>query len=459
MKSISNVALNHNLGPLLLDRSFKWKIKGGNECLFWLDWWYQGGILRDLFPRLFSISKVKLISVNSMCRLIREDNTNMLWRRHLRSWEFDIWNEICSQASQINLHEGRDLVFWNHTGKIYSTKDAYKVSLTQGGSSFRWDFIWHLKLPPRILLFFWKVEHRLLPSLELIKKRINDNIKTSCSRCRCEIESIDHILWECVSARWVWNFICEWWSIPYDSVILNSHWFWNTTMSFKRKFIKHVWGFVGAAALWTLWIFRNQAVFQKVVGTKAQILAIVKERIWTWLSEKDIISQSLANLWSINPIGAILLHNKGMHVRLLDSNTEELIGYVDGAWSQPGNSMIKAGVGGFIVDRHKNVVFVFSGPVKTKDASSIELEAARFLFKEFMDSSYNDQSLVIYSDCLSVISSFFNEKFSYGPKEYFQGLHRYSKVSFVYANRNLIQGADDLAKQGSNRKKFLKAWC
>lgn len=460
MRSISNVALNPYLGPRLSGSSFKWNLKNGKECLFWIDWWFQEGILRSLFPRLFSISNVKLISMQSMCHLIRDINTpfSMLWKRPLRSWEIEIWNKIRLHASQTHFYKGRDVVTWSVTGKHYSTEEAYKLSMSPCVNSFKWNVIWHLKLPPRILIFLWKVEHRILPSLELIKNRFNCNLTTSCSRCNFEVESIDHILWDCESAIWVWKFICEWWSIINVPGTFSNSWLWSTTSLFKGKFVKQVWGIVAAAALWTLWLFRNQAVFKNVLGSKDQILFVV-ERIMTWLSEMDIISPSLTNLWSINPIGAILLHNKGKSIQLAEGITVDLIGYVDGAWIQTEDNIIKAGVGGFVIDKHKNVVFIFSGPVDTKDAASTELEAASFLLREFISSSHSVQSLRIYSDCMSVISTFFNEKFNYGQSKWFQGLHRNSNVTLVYVNRNLIQGADDLAKQGSSRSKFLKAWC
>ena len=95
-------------------------------------------------------------------------------------------------------------------------KSAYYVALTvinssDGGESSHgdpriplWKWIWQLKIPPKIRIFFWKVFANALPTLLNLRKR-RVNIDGMCLVCGLEVESIYHALFKCVGVKNIWD--------------------------------------------------------------------------------------------------------------------------------------------------------------------------------------------------------------------------------------------------------------
>ena len=63
------------------------KLGNGEMVKFWLDRWYEGGILKDLFPRLFALENMKEVTVSS--KLNGDNLVDSFWRSprlNLVSW-------------------------------------------------------------------------------------------------------------------------------------------------------------------------------------------------------------------------------------------------------------------------------------------------------------------------------------------------------------------------------------
>lgn len=76
------------------------------------------------------------------------------------------------------------------------------------GSSSRengdnWDFIWHVKLPPKIKIFGWRLLKSALPILNNLRRHhIVSHVM--CPVCECGDESILHIFRDCHFVRITW---------------------------------------------------------------------------------------------------------------------------------------------------------------------------------------------------------------------------------------------------------------
>lgn len=385
-----------------------------------------------------------------------------MWTRELRSWETDIWSQLSSELIQINSGSGKDELIWMTSKDVYTTNLAYRLMMGEGESQERWGFIWKLKIPPRISIFLWKLEHGILPTRVFILHRLGLNIDGSCAKCGGGCENIVHIFWDCIHAKWAWDFISQWWNV---NILINTTtegWLWSSLNSFRGKFLRQVWGLVLAALYWSLWLSRNQAVFNNQVDPKETLISTIKERINKWCLNLDIISENLLSLWNVNPIGAILLHQKGMSLRIMRDVVEDFVGYCDGSWMVDTNGKIKAGIGGYIIDNMQNTVFVFSGPSKTSNALETEINAARVLIQEFRNSMFKMRPLRMYTDCLEVVNIFYREKFGLSGSndlKHFVGLNRNVSIFASYIPRRFVLGADSLAREGRERDKILKAWC
>lgn len=67
-----------------------------------------------------------------------------------------------------------------------------------GARKGNWNSIWRLKIPPKIYMFLWKIEHGILPSRAFLSSRLRSStIDVSCKICGGSIEDQMHIIWLC----------------------------------------------------------------------------------------------------------------------------------------------------------------------------------------------------------------------------------------------------------------------
>ncbi|KAI5339005.1 hypothetical protein L3X38_018277 [Prunus dulcis] len=71
-------------------------------------------------------------------------------------------------------------------------------------SDVDWKFLWKLKIPPKLNIFFWLVfQGKILSNEQRARRQLS--LDASCGSCHWPVESILHILRDCVKARKVWN--------------------------------------------------------------------------------------------------------------------------------------------------------------------------------------------------------------------------------------------------------------
>ena len=83
--------------------NFEWKVGDGKDIYFWKDSWLKGEALKNVYPRLFSISSnknAKLLELGSWSngRWVWQ----LAWRRSFFEWE----NSMTDQLSQLLLGAG-----------------------------------------------------------------------------------------------------------------------------------------------------------------------------------------------------------------------------------------------------------------------------------------------------------------------------------------------------------------
>ena len=132
-----------------------------------------------------------------------------------RRWKFDTLKSlflpfevetILNIPLSYSLPEDKIIWVGNKRGE-FLVKNAYYVALTMinsldGGESSHedpriplWKRIWQLKIPPKIIIFFWKVCANALPTLLNLRKRGVDTYGM-CPVCGLKVESIYHALFK-----------------------------------------------------------------------------------------------------------------------------------------------------------------------------------------------------------------------------------------------------------------------
>ncbi|XP_020967701.1 uncharacterized protein LOC107616438 [Arachis ipaensis] len=135
------------------------EVGNGRRTLFWEDNWVQGGPLKAIFPRLFSIS-------NQQGSVIRECGFwdglhwvwNFQWRRDLFQWELELVHHLHERLRPVKLSNGReDNVVWkfDHKG-IFSTNSFLQVWCAWLKA---WDRDWTIPGTMKELFESWTTMH------------------------------------------------------------------------------------------------------------------------------------------------------------------------------------------------------------------------------------------------------------------------------------------------------------
>ncbi|KAL5766840.1 hypothetical protein ACOSP7_017457 [Xanthoceras sorbifolium] len=96
-----------------------------------------------------------------------------------------------------SINSGVDSIIWGLTQNgDFSLNSAYVNQFSfDDCPKWKWDFIWNLKLPPRVQNFLWVLLHRKLLTNEHHVTR-GFTLDSGCPRCDLGSESIDHLLRE-----------------------------------------------------------------------------------------------------------------------------------------------------------------------------------------------------------------------------------------------------------------------
>jgi hypothetical protein len=109
----------------------------------------------------------------------------------------------------------KDQIVWTGTKKgVFTVRNAYhrakEISLADEGESSNegrkesmWQSLWKINCPRVVYLFLWKACNNILPTkINLAKRGVTPDDK--CPICKTEMETVNHSIWSCQSARDVW---------------------------------------------------------------------------------------------------------------------------------------------------------------------------------------------------------------------------------------------------------------
>nr|GFC34698.1 RNA-directed DNA polymerase, eukaryota, reverse transcriptase zinc-binding domain protein [Tanacetum cinerariifolium] len=89
----------------------RFKLGNGDSSSFWEDKWYAGGVIKELFPRLYALELHKHATVRMKLMAPSLDNS---FRRRVRSGpEESQFNSLLEIVQVINLVPCEDKYFWS----------------------------------------------------------------------------------------------------------------------------------------------------------------------------------------------------------------------------------------------------------------------------------------------------------------------------------------------------------
>ncbi|KAK1377024.1 hypothetical protein POM88_033217 [Heracleum sosnowskyi] len=249
----------------------------------------------------------------------------------------------------------------------------------------------------------------VLPTRMLLKKRIGTHFgSTSCSLCDGEEESLIHLFWTCKIAREVWSLIFNWWSL-----ILNQDFHFPGALHeiierYKDASLKKAWKSVVAAALWSIWLMRNEKKFRGGKLSGNDVFFLIKVRVREWLMAGNMLKKEALVWWDLNPTGS-LTRTKELRLKELLVQDCELTRFIDGSWKMQKTGIVYAGVGGVIKNSNGTKIMSFNGPVLEKGAFEVECKALELALEAMKGSKWRESKCMVLSDNASLVEEI--EKF------------------------------------------------
>uniref|UniRef100_A0A2N9G2D1 Reverse transcriptase domain-containing protein n=1 Tax=Fagus sylvatica TaxID=28930 RepID=A0A2N9G2D1_FAGSY len=162
-----------------------------------------------LFLVLYACASNKAATVSEV--LVRENGRVRLegdFMRNFNDWELDnVASFLGLLQSHLPSRVVDDGLWWNlKTKGIFDVRSRYSFFGESPSLVFPWKCIWRTKAPRRACFFVWTAAWKKILTCENLRKR-GYYITSWCCMCRCNGETVEHLLLHCPVAGALWNWI------------------------------------------------------------------------------------------------------------------------------------------------------------------------------------------------------------------------------------------------------------
>ncbi|GJX01719.1 RNA-directed DNA polymerase, eukaryota [Tanacetum coccineum] len=236
------------------------------------DKWYEGGVLKRLFPRVYALELDKNISVSSK---LKAPSLVTTFRRNARSGieqtQFDSMAEI---MKTISLVPRVDRYIWSLEND--GSFSVASIRKTLDDNRFQEESLstrWVKSVPIKVNILAWKVKSNALPTRFNISRRGMDIDSIDCPICKMGVETTSHVFFQCNVVRQVMRKISSWWNVEYMEV--NSYEEWRSWLVSTRirSNIKVIIEGIYYGLWWVMWNFRNKILFDTKIPEKIKPLS------------------------------------------------------------------------------------------------------------------------------------------------------------------------------------------
>ncbi|XP_058192206.1 uncharacterized protein LOC131309615 [Rhododendron vialii] len=148
--------------------------------------------------------------------------------------------------------------------------------------------LWKNICPPKVEIFAWMAVQSKVATRSVLVGRnmILEGQSSSCPLCSLLMETPQHLFLHCQFSWVVWSQILEWWHVQWvcpDSLDAHLRWWMDSKF---RNLEKSLWETSFFATLWSLWLVRNEHVFNNTMVTAEVVVDKVKTRVAMWVKAK-----------------------------------------------------------------------------------------------------------------------------------------------------------------------------
>ncbi|KAI5639961.1 hypothetical protein M9H77_00287 [Catharanthus roseus] len=223
------------------------------------------GVLRELVYKL-----------NGQATILSEAERKFCVQRTKKIWQLKD-NLIRREGSAEQAAER--LIQWSTQGLDgkFGTAAVYE-SLKPKGRTWVWHkVVWIRALPPKFSFIFWIAILNRLPTKDKLPFL---EVDQQCALCKRQLETANHLFFECSFAAQVWMDIKQWAGLRRCMATIKSSLRWilreNGGTSWKSNMRK----LCLAATIYYIWKARNQAVFEQLVMDSQPIIRKIKIQVY-----------------------------------------------------------------------------------------------------------------------------------------------------------------------------------
>ena len=300
------------MGHEVFAKGIRWVVNNGLSVSFWKDKWVGEKSIREIIQ-----GPLTLEEENFMVGHVIEGATH--WDLTKLSLVLPSSIVKCIRATHLcTLNSMGDQLAWDSSDGEFNLRKAYQLAckpdlLPTQDAQVKW--LWQPFSSPRVLFFLWQCYHDSVPVKCTLAHR-GITISTQCPRCSCPNESLIHTLRDCPDSTYFWNklsppLVCH----PSFSSSF-SDWLAFNCKHTSLHHSSHIkWQTVFAFGLWSLWLRRNQFIFNPNVpfpDAVANTIYLALEFFSLWGGGgKSKVSTPLQVKWLLPPSGWAKLNTDG----------------------------------------------------------------------------------------------------------------------------------------------------
>ncbi|GKE60098.1 RNA-directed DNA polymerase, eukaryota, reverse transcriptase zinc-binding domain protein, partial [Tanacetum coccineum] len=128
---------------------------------------------------------------------------------------------------------------------------------------------WNRSIPIKVNVFLWRLSLNKLPSRFNLDRRGVDVGSILCPNCSSDVETVNHIFFNCEMAKDLWALMAKWWELDIPICANISDWYsWLNSIHVSNRVRLIIEG-MGGTLLWSIWSFRNHMIFSSPPPKKA----------------------------------------------------------------------------------------------------------------------------------------------------------------------------------------------
>jgi hypothetical protein len=217
---------------------------------------------------------------------------NMTFRRDLVGPRLVAWNELIQRLASVQLLQGSDEFRWSLTKNgVFTVGSMYKALIEPIQPVVNNKSIWKMKIPLKTKVFAWYLRRGVILTKDNLVKR-NWHGCTKCVFCH-EEETIKHLFFNCQFTRSIWSIIQIGSTLYPPKSIANIFGNWLNGVDSRFKVLIRE----GAIAIiWSLWLCRNDKVFDNKNSSLMQVIyrSTALLRLWSSLQrleDRDLFTE------------------------------------------------------------------------------------------------------------------------------------------------------------------------